>query len=73
MSEKSLDEILDAFDPACSVKRGELKDGDQVTMRLPKGYGEKWEKLQNVSKLQWGKTARQVLINAIDRAYSKVS
>ena len=65
---KSLDLILEGFDPA------EAQDTTleaAVTVWLPKGYKERWKQGQQMSRQRLSKLARELLMAAIDKAVPK--
>ncbi len=65
MSEpKSLDKILEGFDPEAACEKKGLKK--PITVWLPIDYTERFKKLQAQTNTRFGKTCQAILQAAID-------
>lgn len=73
MTSKSLDQIIQNFDPTQSGSTSELKDGGAVTIWLPPEYKIAYDNLQRQSNRRFCKKAREILMAAIDVAQARAS
>lgn len=67
----SLDQILDGFDPSEAASSSEFGRGRCVTIWLPAGYKEEYDKLQRSTHRRFAKTVRAILQVTIDKAKAK--
>lgn len=64
---KSLDAILDGFEPETPAARETVKSGAPVTIWLSAEYKEKYDRIQERSRKRFCKKVRELIQAAIDR------
>ncbi len=68
MRHKSLDSIIQDFDPSHSESGNKVKDGSPVTIWLPNEYKEAYDRIQKTSGRGFSKKLRELVLSAIDLA-----
>lgn len=73
MKDKSLDEIITNFNVAEPESQAPLKSGGTVTIWLHKEHKAQYDRIQVLSRGQFCKVVRKLMIAAMDRIEMKAS
>lgn len=72
MKDATLDQFLGDFVPSDSSREQSSMQKDLVSIRLTPDAKARWDKLQEMSRKQFGKKAREVILALIEAAESRV-